>query len=82
MNRQQRRASEAQGKRFVAKCLMCTADTCHVHVTIRFGERDLGICKGCPCAAERCAFCHRIGEHWLGCPAVGIPSENRDRVLQ
>lgn len=79
MNRQQRRAMK--GGRFVAKCAACEADACAVHVLDRreiyrddpTAPRDLGICKGCPCAAGRCDACGEVGGHWLGCTIVGLP---------
>jgi len=70
MNRRQRRASK---DRFVAKCQACATDHCVVHTFMRHGEKDLGICKGCPCAVGTCDACGCTGEHWLGCSVVGIP---------
>lgn len=79
MNRHQRRAALAGGpgggKRFVAKCQMCAAKTCVIHVLMRHGQKDLGICKGCPCAAGKCDACGETGQHWLGCTSVGVPEQ-------
>ncbi len=90
MNRHQRRSQKSTGPlgakpgdRYVADCAMCATKPCAIHVIQRFGEQDLGICKGCPCSVERCQWCERTGEHWLGCAAVGLPAENpQDRLLQ
>jgi len=73
VNRQQRRAQAARGEHFVASCAMCESEHCDIHVVRRFGKKDLGICKGCPCAAGTCDSCGHTGEHWLGCSAVGLP---------
>jgi len=81
VNRHQRRAQKAQKQRFVAKCAMCETEHCEVHVlkvrAIYLGDpkapTDLGICKGCPCAAGKCDSCGETGQHWLGCSAVGLP---------
>ncbi len=74
MNRRERRAMEAKtGDRFVAKCQGCTRPSCVVHVIMRHGEKDLGICKGCPCSSGKCDACGFTGMHWLGCPVVGLP---------
>jgi hypothetical protein len=76
MNRAQRRAMRS--KRYVAKCAMCEAESCVIHVQAfravdPTGPKDLGICKGCPCAVGKCDACGETGEHWLGCRLVGLP---------
>lgn len=79
MNRRERRRAAKQ--RFVAKCRMCDADTCVLHVITRRGEKDLGICKGCPCSVGLCDSCGETGQHWLGCPAVGIEEEKLEEQV-
>ena len=89
MNRHQRRAQSSRGplgakpgQRFSAKCNMCDADACEVHVLKRravyaddpTAPEDLGICKGCPCSPGMCDSCGEVEGHWLGCKAVGLPS--------
>jgi hypothetical protein len=68
--------------RYVAKCLACEADACPVHVIERLGQKDLGICKGCPCAEGVCVSCGRVGEHWLGCAVVGLPEGPGGATIQ
>lgn len=90
MNRQQRRAIASGKQRFVATCAMCDAETCVIHVLGRrakyaddpMAPDDLGICKGCPCAASTCDSCGETGQHWLGCKAVGLPEGAPEGAVQ
>lgn len=90
MNRHERRAKAAKGDRYVADCAMCETKPCEIHVlgvrAIYEGDvtapKDLGICKGCPCANGTCDTCGETGMHWLGCAAVGLPEDHGHRVLQ
>lgn len=91
MNRHARRAKEKQmaGKRYVAKCAMCTAATCTIHVLERraiyaddpTAPKDLGICEGCPCALGLCDTCGETGRHWLGCRAVGLQEKPEKGIM-
>lgn len=83
MNRRERRAknARARGQRFVAKCKMCFAEACEIHVLKRraiyaddpTAPEDLGICEDCECSRGKCDSCGETGRHWLGCKAVGLP---------
>ena len=68
-------------RRFMAKCAVCAEEACVIHVIQRRGEKDMGICKGCPCTSTyACVWCERTGEHWLGCPIVGLPVSNAKEI--
>lgn len=90
MNRHQRRAKAAVGDRVMAKCAMCDADACEVHVVERraiyaddpTAPQDLGICKGCPCSVGTCDSCGETDGHWLGCRAVGLPEGPMEGAVQ
>lgn len=92
MNRRDRRSAkkkEEEEHRFFAACAMCTSlghsqhtmegkGVCQIHIVERNGK-ELGICRGCPCAKGTCDSCHMTGEHWLGCSAVGLPTEEEHK---
>lgn len=93
MNRHTRRAHAKKGDRFVAHCKACPDGSlpfedgkepcCEIVVITRHGEKELGICRGCPCAAGKCDSCHETGHHWLGCPLVGLPAmPTREGTIQ
>jgi hypothetical protein len=94
MNRAHRRATAKTGDRFVAHCNACPegspevtpdpgdAPACVVVTIRRHGRAELGICRGCACALGTCDACGMTGEHWLGCPIVGLPEGTEGVTVQ